>query len=128
MTISSLLSGILCISVVTRNLDTFDTRYIRIAEYQPVRDAAGCETLIPRKYATSRYLTGTFVPAPARQRAADFEVINIRICTELFDQNYSKGFDDMLNCMSFMHAVGFFNDFNDERIIIWNFLTPALKY
>jgi len=45
MTISNLLSGIPCISVVTRNLDAFDTRYIRIAEYQPVRDVAGCETL-----------------------------------------------------------------------------------
>lgn len=45
MTISNLLSGIPRISVVTRNLDAFDTRYIRIAEYQPVRDVAGCETL-----------------------------------------------------------------------------------
>lgn len=35
--------GDTCISVVTRNLDAFDTRYIRIAEYQPVRDVAGCE-------------------------------------------------------------------------------------
>ena len=45
MIISNLLSGISCISVMTRNLDAFDTRYIRIAEYQPVRDVAGCETL-----------------------------------------------------------------------------------
>lgn len=34
----------MCISVVTRSLDAFDMRYIRVAEYQPVRDVAGCET------------------------------------------------------------------------------------
>jgi len=39
-----------CISVVTRNLDAFDTRYIRIAEYQPVRNVAGCETLSESRY------------------------------------------------------------------------------
>lgn len=36
--------GDMCISVVTRNLDAFDMRYIRVAEYQPVRDVSGCET------------------------------------------------------------------------------------